>query len=130
MSFRPLSSRFDDALALAAELHRHQPRKGTSIPYVSHLLAVAAIALEFGADEDEAIAALLHDAIEDAPAELGKDPGNVVRRSIDTKFGPGVLALVEACTDADTRDADGNKPPWVERKIAYIDGIAHKSASA
>lgn len=60
-----LSPRFEEALHYAARLHRAQVRKGTTIPYVSHLLGVAAIALEHGASEDEAIAALLHDAVED-----------------------------------------------------------------
>jgi (p)ppGpp synthase/HD superfamily hydrolase len=127
---QPLSKRFDEALAVAADLHRRQTRKGTDIPYISHLLAVASIALEYGADEDVAIAALLHDAIEDAPRELGSDPAAAVRTLIATKFGPQVLEIVEACTDADTRDAEGNKPPWTERKIQYVTSIAHKHPSA
>ena len=86
MSFQPLSARFNAALTLAADLHRNQVRKGTEIPYVSHLLAVASIALEFGADEDEAIAALLHDAVEDAPKELGDDAAAVVRRLISSSL--------------------------------------------
>jgi (p)ppGpp synthase/HD superfamily hydrolase len=60
---KPLTNRFSDALTFAAEIHRHQPRKGTQIPYVSHVIGVASIGLEYGADEDEGIAALLHDAI-------------------------------------------------------------------
>lgn len=111
---------------LAADLHRHQVRKGGDIPYISHLLAVASIALEFGADENEAIAALLHDAIEDAPAELGDERATVVRRLIEMKFGRSVLDIVEACTDADAQP----KPPWTARKVRYIESVAHKSASA
>lgn len=123
---QPLSLRFTDALATAADLHRAELRKGTSIPYVSHLLAVASIALEFGADEDEAIAALLHDAIEDAPKALGPEAATVVRRLIGMKFGSRVLDIVEACTDADVQP----KPAWTVRKEQYLAGIAHKSASA
>ena len=65
----PMTSRFEHALVFAAQLHREQQRKGSSVPYVSHLLAVAAIVVEHGGDEDEAIAALLHDAIEDQGAQ-------------------------------------------------------------
>ncbi|MBA3639777.1 MAG: HD domain-containing protein [Acidobacteriota bacterium] len=126
MTFEPLTFRFSEALVLAADLHRHQARKGTAIPYISHLLAVTAVALEFGADENEAIAALLHDAIEDAPSQLGQEKAIVVRRLIEMKFGPSVLDLVESCTDADVQP----KPPWLERKCAYIEAIAHKSPSA
>ena len=129
MSFHPLSPRFNGALSLAADLHRNQPRKGTDIPYVSHLLAVASIALEFGADEDEAIAALLHDAVEDAPKELGDGAASVVRRLIEFQFGQHVRELVDACTDADRRDEYGNKPPWMARKVAYVNAVGDKSPS-
>jgi len=107
-------------------LHRHQTRKGGDIPYVSHLMAVASIALEFGAEEDEAIAALLHDAIEDAPAQLGEQRATVVRRLIEMKFGRCVLEIVEACTDTDVHP----KPRWTIRRVNYITSISHKSASA
>ena len=82
-------------------MHRDQPRKGTDIPYVAHILGVASIALEYGADEDEAIAALLHDAIEDAPKALGNTRANQMRQWIDFKFGRRVLEIVVACTDTD-----------------------------
>jgi (p)ppGpp synthase/HD superfamily hydrolase len=95
------------------------------IPYMAHILAVAAIALEFGATEDEAIAAILHDAIEDAPEELGPTEGDWARRMIGFKFGPEVLAMVEANTDADIK----RKPSWRQRKERYIESIAHKAAS-
>ena len=130
MSFQPLSTRFNSALTFAADLHRNQRRKGTDIPYVSHLLAVASIALEFGADEDEAIAALLHDAVEDTPKELGADAAAVVRRLIEFHFGRRVRELVDACTDADHRDEHGNKPPWTARKVAYVNAVGNKSSSA
>ena len=104
-----LSPRFDDALAYASQLHRDQLRKGTNIPYVSHLLAVTAIVLEHGGTEDEAIAALLHDAVED-------QGGSETREAIRERFGDNVVAIVDGCTDADTIP----KPPWDERKKAYV----------
>lgn len=104
----PFSPRFMEALAYAATLHNDQLRKGTDIPYVSHLLAVSALAIEHGADEETAIAALLHDAIE--------DQGAGVRIPIREKFGPRVLAIVEGCTDTDVHP----KPPWRQRKEAYL----------
>jgi (p)ppGpp synthase/HD superfamily hydrolase len=107
-----LSPRFENALAYAARLHRSQPRKGTDIPYVSHLLAVAGIVLENGGDEDEAIAALLHDGPED-------QGGKPVLDDIREHFGPRVAAIVDACSDAMTEDPE-NKPPWLERKKRYL----------
>lgn len=109
-----LTPRFDRALAFAAELHRGQTRKGTEIPYLSHLLAVAAIAIEHGATEDEAIAALLHDSIEDQSEASGG--ASNLRATIRERFGDGVLAIVEGCTDADTIP----KPPWKARKERYV----------
>jgi GTP pyrophosphokinase len=90
-------------------MHRGQDRKGSGVPYISHLLGTCAIALEFGANEDQAIAALLHDAIEDI------EPTEEARATVAT-FGAEVLRIVEACTDADTHP----KPPWRERKEAYM----------
>lgn len=111
--FSPLTNRFSEALAGAADLHAEQARKGTTIPYIAHLLGVTSIALHHGADEDEAIAALLHDAIEDAPVKLG---AGWVRGWIQFRFGERVLRIVEGCTDADVSP----KPPWRARKEAYI----------
>lgn len=110
-----LTNRFNIALAFAADLHARQMRKGTTIPYLSHLMAVAAIVLEHGGTEDHAIAALLHDAIEDQGHDF---EGGVdgLRQQIETRFGTAVLTIVEACTDADTIP----KPPWRERKEAYV----------
>lgn len=103
------------AMAAAAQIHAQQLRKGTEVPYVSHLLATCAIALEYGANEDEAIAALLHDAIEDGrPTD--------VARAIVWSFGDEVGRIVEGCTDADTDP----KPPWRPRKEAYLASLAHK----
>lgn len=100
-----LSARFDEALAYAHEAHRDQLRKGTRIPYISHLMAVAAIVLENGGDEDAAIAALLHDVIEDGG-------GDAARREIRRRFGQRVVGIVDECTDAEVIP----KPPWRGRK--------------
>jgi (p)ppGpp synthase/HD superfamily hydrolase len=117
LAFTPfLTDRFDDALANASRLHRTQIRKGSGVPYVSHLLAVAAIALENGADEDQAIAALLHDAVED-------QGGLAQLEAIRARFGGDVAAMVADCTDAHEEP----KPAWHPRKQAYIASLAHKS---
>jgi len=105
------------ALAYASHLHRAQRRKGSEIPYVSHLLAVAAIALENGADEDQAIAALLHDAVED-------QGGLAQLEAIRARFGGGVAEIVADCTDAHEEP----KPAWRPRKEAYIASLARKPA--
>lgn len=107
-----LLERFDRALVFASDLHREQFRKGTEIPYVAHLLGVASIALEHGSNEDEAIAALLHDSIEDQ----SRGDAASLRKRIREEFGPVVLTIVEGCTDADAIP----KPPWRERKAAYL----------
>ncbi len=90
-----LTIRFQEALVYAAQLHSTQVRKGTSTPYVAHLLAVASLALEHGADEDEAIAALLHDSIED-------QDGDSTRQEVRRRFGDRVTEIVDGCTDAET----------------------------
>ena len=105
-----LTGRFVDALSFAIEVHGDQKRKGTDVTYVSHLLAVAAIVLEFGGDEDQAIAGLLHDTMEDSP------DGEVVAGTIKKRFGPSVEAIVRDCSDT----VQQPKPPWLERKQAYI----------
>ena len=114
----PMTSRFENALVFAARLHRQQRRKGSNVPYVSHLLAVAALVIEQGGDEDEAIAALLHDAIED-------QGGPEARERIRRRFGERVTEIVEGCTDSQATP----KPPWEERKRVYIAGIGEKSTS-
>ncbi|MBW4427938.1 MAG: HD domain-containing protein [Nostoc desertorum CM1-VF14] len=113
-----LSERFTTALTYATQLHANQVRKGSGVPYIAHLLGVASIALEYGANEDEAIAALLHDAIED-------QGGAATREEIRRRFGDNVTAIVDGCTDADTTP----KPPWRERKEAYIAHISTASPS-
>lgn len=102
-------SRFTEALSYATELHQEQIRKGTDIPYISHLLAVASLVLENGGKEDEAIAALLHDAIED-------QGGDATRQEIRKRFGEQVASIVDGCTDAEVTP----KPPWRKRKEAYV----------
>jgi GTP pyrophosphokinase len=104
-----LTSRFHDALSYATTLHSNQQRKASGEPYVTHLLATAAIVLEYGGNEDEAIAALLHDAVED-------QGGLPTLAEILHRFGPAVAAIVEGCTDT----AETPKPPWRPRKEAYI----------
>jgi (p)ppGpp synthase/HD superfamily hydrolase len=106
-----ITRRFVDALAVAIDAHKDQLRTGTAIPYISHPLAVASIALEFGADEDQAIAALLHDAIEDGGASFIP--------IIETKFGTRVASIVASCTDG-VADNNGKKVNWWERKRAYL----------
>ena len=113
-----LTDRFELALVYANELHREQRRKGSGVPYISHLLAVCALTLEYGGGEDEAIAALLHDAIED-------QGGDAARAEILRQFGARVTEIVEGCTDADTLP----KPPWRGRKEEYIRHVERASAS-
>ena len=119
MADEPLySERLIEALGVAARLHAGQRRKGSDIPYLSHLLGTCAIALDYGAGEDEAIAALLHDAIEDV------QPTEHARAAV-AAFGPEVLRIVEGCTDSDTHP----KPPWRERKEAYIAHLRERDAA-
>lgn len=113
-----LSDRFESAMAYAARLHRGQVRKGSEIPYISHLISVAGIALDYGADEDEAIAALLHDAAED-------QGGEQTLNDIEKRFGVRVADIVDGCSDAKVQP----KPPWRERKEAYIGHLKHASRS-
>ena len=106
---RQLTHRFEEALTYAAQLHASQTRKGTSIPYVAHLLSVTALVLEDGGSEDEAIAGLLHDAVED-------QGGAATREEIRRRFGDEVTRIVDGCTDTDVMP----KPPWQARKEVYI----------
>ena len=105
-----LTDRFEEALAFAAQIHQGHSRKRSQVPYLSHLLSVAALVLEDGGGEDEAIAALLHDAIEDQGDRT--DLADLRRR-----FGGRVAEIVDACSDTDLHP----KPPWRGRKEAFID---------
>jgi GTP pyrophosphokinase len=114
-----LGPRFTDAFEFAREHHLRQTRKGTEVPYLAHLMGVASIALDHGASEDEAIAALLHDVVED-----GGGPEALAR--IRASFGDAVADIVWACTDTDEQP----KPPWEERKRRYLATIPGKSEPA
>ncbi len=113
-----LNERFAEALSYAARLHRLQSRKGTNIPYIAHLLAVCSLVLEHGGDEDEAIAALLHDTVED-------QGGEPVLQEINSLFGERVAQIVDSCSDTDITP----KPPWKKRKQEYIKHISHATPS-
>jgi len=113
-----LSERFEEALVWATRLHRSQRRKGSPVPYVAHLLGVTSIVLQYGGNEDEAIAALLHDAVED-------QGGEPVLREIERRFGDAVAAIVAGCTDSMVQP----RPPWRERKEAYLAHLPHASES-
>lgn len=105
-----LGARFDEAFRFAAEKHATQTRKRTAVPYISHLMSVAALVLEAGGDEDQAIAALLHDVVEDC----GGEP---VLEEVRHRFGDRVANTVHGCTDAHTTP----KPPWKQRKLDYLE---------
>lgn len=111
-----LTSRFEAALVFANQLHRQQMRKGSGVPYMSHLLSVAALVLEDGGSEDEAIAALLHDAVED-------QGGTATRHVIYQQFGNMVCTIVDGCTEI----AAIPHPPWRERKEAYLSNLCQAS---
>jgi (p)ppGpp synthase/HD superfamily hydrolase len=113
----PLTVRFRRALVYAARIHGRQFRKGTTRPYIGHLLGVTSIVLTHGGDEDEAIAALLHDAVED---QGGKPRLREIRR----KFGARVAGIVEGCTDSDV-----DPTPWLERKTEYLRHLRHADSS-
>ncbi len=112
-----LGERFDKAIAYALATHRLQYRKESNVPYTAHLLGVCAIALEFGATEDEAMAALLHDAVEDCG-------GRPRLEDIRERFGSPVADIVAACSDSFESDAGAEKRPWYDRKRAYIDELS------
>jgi uncharacterized protein DUF6946/HD domain-containing protein len=112
-----LSNRFELALLYANLLHVEQTRKDTEVPYIAHLLGVASTVLEWGGTEDHAIAALLHDALEDHPDKTSVE-------EITQRFGYEVAGIVRGCTDSTTIP----KPPWRERKEAYVARIAKEPA--
>ncbi|HJS26802.1 MAG TPA: HD domain-containing protein [Actinomycetota bacterium] len=106
-----LGPRFDEAFLYAIDAHRDQTRKGTGVPYASHLLGVASIVLEEAGGEDEAIAALLHDVVEDHGGERRLD-------DVRQRFGERIAHIVEACSDS--LEEEETKPPWKIRKERYI----------
>ncbi len=112
------AQRYGKALAYAAEKHAGQKRKGTRIPYISHPMAVASLVLEYDGSEDEVIAALLHDVAEDCGGQEALD-------EIRQRFGMGVAAIVEGCSDT----LESPKPKWRPRKEAYLEHLetAHRS---
>lgn len=128
MNTFPLGRPFTEALVWVAKLHAGQYRKGSQIPYLSHVLGVASIALEFGATEAEGVAALLHDALEDGPANTGKD-ATVLRQELEARFGPEVARLVDGATD-DMPAAGAEKAPWVTRKLEYLRRLSHEDSSS
>lgn len=116
-----LSERFDRALLYATHVHGGQARKGSGVPYVAHLLAVAATVLEYDGDEDQAVAALLHDAVED-------QGGQARLADIRHRFGDAVAAIVEACSDS-IAETGKPKAPWRERKEGYLEKLARAPAT-
>lgn len=112
-----LGSRFQRAFEFAADKHGKQTRKASTIPYVAHLIGVASLVLEAGGDEDLAIAALLHDVVEDCG-------GAPMLREVRRRFGNRVAHIVDGCTDAYAVP----KPPWQERKVSYINRLKTESA--
>jgi (p)ppGpp synthase/HD superfamily hydrolase len=115
----PTTPRLEQALAYAARLHAQQHRKGGRVPYITHLMAVAAIVGEHGGDEDMIIAALLHDGPEDQGGQATLD-------DIRTRFGDRVADLIDGCTDT----YETPKPEWRPRKQAYIDRLPTLCAEA
>jgi (p)ppGpp synthase/HD superfamily hydrolase len=115
------TARFESALVYAHQVHQHQRRKGTGIPYIAHILGVAALALEYGASEDEAIGALLHDAAEDGG-------GEATLAEIRARFGDAVADIVLGCSDSLVEDPE-DKLPWRERKENYLAHLENASAS-
>lgn len=111
-SIVPMSPRFAEALALAERLHRKQVRKKTQVPTISHLMAVTALVLENGGGEEEAIAALLHDAAEDCG-------GRPILDEIRRRFGDSVASIVEGCSDT----LETPKPRWQPRKESYLEHL-------
>jgi len=116
-----ITPRYGEALRWAEELHRNQRRKGKQVPYISHLISVSALVWEDGGNEDQAIAALLHDAIEDA----GQSHASIAER-----FGGAVADIVRDCTDTSSETKPGEKEPWLLRKTRYLNSLAGKPLSS
>ncbi len=125
----PISRRFGNAVLFARSMHDGQVRKGTDIPYLSHLLAVAALAMEDAATDPDlidrtetiAIASVLHDVVEDT---IDRGRRRVTVEQLRGRFGDEVARIVEGCSDATEPTRDGEKGPWRDRKQAYVDHLA------
>lgn len=115
------TARFESALVYAHQVHQNQRRKGTGIPYIAHILGVAALAMEYGGSEDEAIGALLHDAAEDGG-------GEATLAEIRARFGDPVADIVLGCSDSLVEDPE-DKRPWRERKENYLAHLENAGAS-
>lgn len=118
MKTTKLTIKFETALVYATRLHANQIRKMSGVPYISHLLSVSALVLEAGGNENEAIAALLHDSVED-------QGGSQTREQIRRVFGDEIVAIIDGCTECDTYP----KPPWEERKRKYLENLRHATPS-
>ncbi|MEM9925246.1 MAG: HD domain-containing protein [Cyanobacteria bacterium P01_D01_bin.50] len=118
MKTTKLTAKFETALVYAIRLHENQTRKMSGVPYISHLMSVSALVLEAGGNEDEAIAALLHDSVEDRG-------GSQTREQIRKIFGDEIVAIIDGCTESDTYP----KPPWEERKQKYLENLRHATPS-
>ena len=115
-----MSERYTKAVCLAAEAHEGQFRKSTAIPYITHPVAVAGLVAKYGGDEDQQIAGLFHDVLEDGGPKWEPQV---------TTFGPRVLAIVKACTDG-LPDESGQKAPWRQRKEAYLEYLKEETDDA
>lgn len=113
-NIQQITPRLFEALQLAFCLHGHDARKSSNVPMIAHMLSVCALVIQDGGDEDEGIAALLHDALEDKPEEIN-------RIELEKRFGKKVLQIIEVSTDTPSDYVGGPKPPWRERKEAYLE---------
>lgn len=122
---RNQQGRLAEAVGLALAWHAEDTRKGTTVPYVSHLLQVAGLVLEFGGDVDQAVTGLLHDALEDAPDAASRGQREQV---IAERFGEDVHALVLACSDTGRDESASSKRPWKARKQSFLKALEHAPA--
>lgn len=116
------AKRLAEALCLAATVHGRQARKGTQIPYISHPMHVAGLVLEHGGSIEQAVAALLHDVIEDCD--------EITRERLQEAFGCEVAGIVQSCSDTLDGDTADDKSPWAERKVRYIEHLKTASPEA
>jgi (p)ppGpp synthase/HD superfamily hydrolase len=117
-----LTNRYKEALGFAFNLHKDDRRKGKDTPYIAHLLSVSAMVMDDGGTEEEAIGGVLHDSLEDHPDQ-------VTREILEAAFGKSVADIVQGCTDTPAGFQGGEKPPWKDRKVAYINHLKEASIS-